>query len=347
MQSADEKQWHDFVLGDLATIHSGHDIYAQERFSGNTPYVTAGSKCNGIGYFVGNDNDSMATDSISVARNGAIGEAHYHPYKALYGNDCRRVVMSGVCNPLAQLFIAQCISNQRSTFSYSRKLGTGRLQNLHILLPVADSGEPDYEYMTEYVRKYREAMLKRYREYVKQRLMRIGVMVDISALNEKDWAEFTLGDLFTIGAGKRLETRNKIPGSRPFIGASDNGNGVTGFVGNDNVSKDGNVLGVNYNGAPCIAFYHPYECLFTDDVKRLHLKNRSDNQFVLLFFSVVFVMQRVKYSYGYKFNEQRMKRQKLMLPVTDSGIPDWDYMEQYARNMMICKYRAYLDYLEA
>lgn len=58
-------------------------------------------------------------------------------------------------------------------------------------------------------------------------------------------------------------------------------------------------------------------------------------------------MQRVKYSYGYKFNEQRMKRQKLMLPVTDSGIPDWDYMEQYARNMMICKYRAYLDYLEA
>lgn len=36
-----------------------------------------------------------------------------------------------------------------------------------------------------------------------------------------------------------------------------------------------------------------------------------------------------------------------MLPVTDSGIPDWDYMEQYARNMMICKYRAYLDYLEA
>ncbi|WP_252969333.1 restriction endonuclease subunit S [Bifidobacterium dentium] len=78
MQSADEKQWHDFVLGDLATIHSGHDIYAQERFSGNTPYVTAGSKCNGIGYFVGNDNDSMATDSISVARNGAIGEAHYH-----------------------------------------------------------------------------------------------------------------------------------------------------------------------------------------------------------------------------------------------------------------------------
>ena len=41
MQSADEKQWHDFVLGDLATIHSGHDIYAQERFSGNTPYVTA------------------------------------------------------------------------------------------------------------------------------------------------------------------------------------------------------------------------------------------------------------------------------------------------------------------
>lgn len=164
-------------------------------------------------------------------------------------------------------------------------------------------------------------------------------------LSEKEWDEFVLDDIFTVGAGKRLETRNKIEGMRPFIGATDNINGVTGFVGNDNMSKDSNVLGVNYNGAPCIAFYHPYECIFTDDVKRLHLKNQKDNKFVLLFFTSIFAMQRVKYSYGYKFKEKRMHRQKLMLPVDDKGNPDYAYMTLYSaglRGGMLMRYKNFI-----
>lgn len=93
---------------------------------------------------------------------------------------------------------------------------------------------------------------------------------------------------FSIGSGARLETRNKIQGTRPFIGATDNANGVTSFVANDNSSKDKNVLGVNYDGAPGIAFYHPYECIFTDSVKRLHLKSRKDSKWTSLFFVTIF-----------------------------------------------------------
>lgn len=165
-------------------------------------------------------------------------------------------------------------------------------------------------------------------------------------LNDKKWDEFSLEDIFTVSPGKRLETRNKISGNRPFIGATDNGNGVTGFVANDNVSKDSNVLGVNYNGAPCIAFYHPYECIFTDDVKRLHLKNYIDNENTLLFFTEVFAKQRMKYNYGYKFKEKRMLRQKLMLPVTNSGELDYDFMADYIKRMrkkLITRYREYAE----
>lgn len=184
----------------------------------------------------------------------------------------------------------------------------------------------------------------RYKSFLAER---IGDLehVDVPALDEKEWGEFDLSALFTIGSGKRLETRNKVAGNRPFIGASENGNGVTGFVGNDNASKDSNVLGVNYNGAPCVAFYHPYECVFSDDVKRLHLRDYEDNEFVMLFLATIIKQQKPKYSYGYKFNEQRMKRQKLMVPVNDAGEPDYAYMEQYAMNMMLAKYEQYLAFL--
>lgn len=168
---------------------------------------------------------------------------------------------------------------------------------------------------------------------------------DIPKLSEKDWAEFPLNEVFSVKSGVRLTTADKIPGQRPFIGASDNTNGVTGFVSNENASLDSNVLGVNYNGAPCIAFYHPYEAIFTDDVKRLKLLHHDNNALVLLFCKVVIMQQRAKYSYGYKFNAGRMARQLLMFPVTDVGDIDYEYMEKYAENMLLRKYRQYSDYL--
>lgn len=146
-------------------------------------------------------------------------------------------------------------------------------------------------------------------------------------------------------AGKRLTNADKVDGDRPFIGATDNTNGVTGFVDNENNSLDRNVLGVNYNGAPCIGFYHPYECIFTDDVKRLHLKNYEDNAYVLLFMKSVIMQQRTKYSYGYKFNERRMLRQLLSVPVTETGEPDYEFMEEFGRKMMTNKYSQYLAFL--
>lgn len=171
-------------------------------------------------------------------------------------------------------------------------------------------------------------------------------MDEIPALSEKEWRAFSLDEIFTVSAGRMLATRDKVPGDRPFISATRSGNGVTGFVGNDNASRDANVLGVNCDGTPCIAFYHPYECIFLSDVKRLHLRNHEDNQFALLFFVPLFAQQSSSYSYGYKFNGQRMLRQKLMLPVDDAGEPDYAYMAAYVqqkRNAMLAKYRAYVE----
>ena len=36
-----------------------------------------------------------------------------------------------------------------------------------------------------------------------------------------------------------------------------------------------------------------------------------------------------------------------MLPVTDSGKPDYEYMEQYAKNMTLRKYHQYLAFLRS
>ena len=188
-------------------------------------------------------------------------------------------------------------------------------------------------------------MIAHGREYLFAAKKKRPPLIDVPPLDAKPWKEFFIRDIFDISSGKRLTKAEMIAGNTPFIGASDSNNGVTAFVGNKNSSADENILGVNYNGSVVENFYHPYRCVFSDDVKRFRLKNFVGDELEYLFLKTIILQQKSKYTYGYKFNETRMRRQKIMLPVTDDGTPDYDYMEAYAKNLVASKYRRYLKYL--
>ena len=42
-----------------------------------------------------------------------------------------------------------------------------------------------------------------------------------------------------------------------------------------------------------------------------------------------------------------MANTRIMLPVTDDATPDYEYMEQYTKNLMLWKYKQYLAYLDS
>ncbi len=165
------------------------------------------------------------------------------------------------------------------------------------------------------------------------------------SLNDREWSAFFLSDLFSISSGKRLTKADMDSGTIPFIGATDANNGITNWVSTTNESIDRNVLGVNYNGSVVENFYHSYMCIFSDDVKRLHLKYREDSKYILLFFKTIILQQKRKYTYGYKFNGHRMERQKILVPIDQGGNPDYDFMEQYIKErevQLIQKYSLFV-----
>ncbi len=136
-----------------------------------------------------------------------------------------------------------------------------------------------------------------------------------------------------------------VNGDVPFIGATEFDNGITAFAGNYNTSLDKNILGINYNGSVGYGFYHPYTCLFSDDVKRLELKDKSHaNAWVYLFLKTAILQQKQKYQYGYKFNAQRMNKQKILLPITPNHKPDWAYMEHSIKLLEIRKILKIIQY---
>ncbi len=116
-------------------------------------------------------------------------------------------------------------------------------------------------------------------------------------------------------------------------------------MSNKNASLDSNILGVNYNGSVGEVFYHSYECIFSDDVKRLKLKDERVNKWVYLFLKQSILQQKNKYRYGYKFNANRMKRQIILLPVDNNVNPNYDFMENYIKFREFEKYIQIIEYL--
>ena len=341
------KKWEDFYLVDLfPEIQRGKRLTKENQITGEIPYISSTVLNNGIDNFISNNsNIRMFSNCLSVANSGSVGSSFYHPYEFIASDHITHLKNENM-NVYVYLFIATLIKRFSEKYNFNREINDKRISREKITLPVDDEGKPDYEYMKQYVSRIKEKKTDELKSFVQNKLQGLKY-AETPGLTEKQWKEFCIDDIFIISAGKRLEKHNMIAGEIPFIGATDSGNGITNYVANKNESMDKNVLGVNYNGnGVAISFYHPYECLFTDDVKRFHLKNSNDNAYVFLFLKTTILQQKSKYNYGYKFNEKRMKRQYLLLPIDDEGNPDYDYMEQYAKNLMIKKYKQYLDYIE-
>ncbi len=145
------------------------------------------------------------------------------------------------------------------------------------------------------------------------------------------WPEYRLGDLFQIKKGKRLTKARMTFGATPFIGAIDNNNGLTAFIGQPTIHQE-NTITVNYNGnGVAEAFYQPTPFWCSDDVNVLYPKFPLTPA-IGLFVTTVIRLEKYRFNYGRKWHLERMRAAVIRLPQKD-GNPDWEYMESYIRSL--------------
>lgn len=149
-----DRSWHLFTVCKIVDVHSGRDYPKIQRSKGVTPYVGSSSKTNGVTDNIKTNEltpNNFAKGVVSVARNGSVGYSFYHPYLAYFSGDVRYIESSHL-NIYTGLFLTQAIMSQKSQFAYGFKLGTERLKNLKISLPIDDDCNPDWNFMEKYIR---------------------------------------------------------------------------------------------------------------------------------------------------------------------------------------------------
>ena len=324
-----KENWKVFRIDSIFDMFTGASI-SQDKFNvGSIPRITATDTNNGIGLFTERLEDRNYRSFQNFISISFLGSVFYHNYEAsldmkIHGLKIKNRELN---SNLAQ-FIIVCLKNSLPKVSYGNQLSSKDLLTKSILLPVDKNGTPDWTFMEEYVQVKSNQINNTYQ------LPRQHEITDFRNLDEVEWDEYFIDEIIDVKSGVRLTKDEQEKGRIPFIGSSDNHNGVTEFISNTNSSTSSNILGVNYNGSVGYAFYHQYKATFSDDVKRLSFKNGKNNQYTLLFLKHIIERQAKKYAYGYKFNGQRMKRQIVKLPSkSDSGQPDFEFMEQYMKRM--------------
>ena len=271
-----------------------------------------------------------------MANSGSVGSAFFQLYDFVASDHVTSLKKEGL-NRYAYLFLLPIISRLSEKYSFNREINDARISRERLLLPVQSDGAPDWAFMSDFMQRVEQETLSKALQFFKLKCKKMQT-------GGGKMQPYFIEDVLFITNGVRLTKADMQEGSRPFIGASEASNGVTAFIANSNASLDSNVLGVNYNGSVGFSFYHPYEALFSDDVKRVHWKDETaNNKYTLLYLSTAIAQQRSKYAYGYKFNAQRMKRQIIMLPALEDGSPDYRYME---RTMRVMEYEVLSEYLK-
>ncbi|MFQ7437814.1 N-6 DNA methylase [Romboutsia timonensis] len=201
-----------------------------------------------------------------------------------------------------------------------------------------------------------------------ERFSKIGEMITNNKENKPDlenytWKEFKYSQIFNIKNGYyNKKPEHVLDGQVPFIGATENNNGVTelysledisnynktGEITNEGLNKkifNPNCITVSNNGSVGYAFYQEEKFTCSHDVNVLYLKDYKLNQYISMFLITLIELEQFRWCYGRKWRPSRMPDSIIKLPILklEDGslatnqdgdfIPDWEAVEKYIKSI--------------
>ena len=130
-----------------------------------------------------------------------------------------------------------------------------------------------------------------------------------------------------------------------YLGATNRNNGVVDFVQpTRNMVQEGNCIAFIRNGEGAMGYsiYKAESFIATADITIGYAPFL--NEYTGFFITTVADKVRGKYNFNYKRSDARLKKELLQLPIDKNGLPDWEYMEEYSKQILLNLRMKYLRY---
>ena len=143
--------WKEFLLSDIFDIRKGKRLTKENQTMGDTPFIGATAKNNGITSYIGQEYLHEG-NTISLTYNGSVGEAFYQP-KPFWASDDVNVLYPKdfVLTENIALFFCAILRLEKQMWSYARKWNLEKMNDTSIRLPVNSCNEPNYGMIETYM----------------------------------------------------------------------------------------------------------------------------------------------------------------------------------------------------
>lgn len=154
-RQADTVDWKSFKIGDLFVVTKGTRLTRANMIEGTTPFVGATLENNGITAYVGNTEHIHPGGVMTVAYNGqkAMGKAFWQPKPFWASDDVNVLYPKFELTREIALFLQPLFWEASKPFSYDDKWGKEAMERTPIMLPTDAQGEPDWQWMQQYVKQ--------------------------------------------------------------------------------------------------------------------------------------------------------------------------------------------------
>lgn len=161
------------------------------------------------------------------------------------------------------------------------------------------------------------------------------ILGETKELNTDDWKWFNYyGDngLFDI-TGSSTTSKDELiesgVGPYPYVTTQAVDNGIEGFY---NIStENGGVLTVD-SAVLGYCAYQENNFAASDHVEKL-IPKFAFNKYLAMFLVTLINKEQYRFNYGRKASQTKLKAAKIKLPATESGDPDWKWMEDYIKSL--------------
>ncbi len=356
--SLNDVEWKEFRIEKVFDVSGTTTTHPTElKIGGRTPRITCAATNNGLDDVYSNlPTEKGGVLTVDSATDGYIS---YQEKDFIATDHVEKIMLKDNkrMNKHIGLFLKSAITKSISSkYGYGYKFSQKRIRPQIIMLPVDKNGNPNWRFMEDYIKQEQKEIASKVVSYYKNKLDEIleeyiqengkygGALQWVDYKNVY-WKVFEFNDVFReIQRGKRLTKANQIPGNTPYVSSSAINNGVDNFISNNQkVRKSSNSLSIANSGSVGSTFYHKYEYVASDHITSLRLDNADEN--IYLFMATIVKRLEEKYSFNREINDSRIQREKLILPVDESGNPNFKYMRDFIINMQKENIEKTLEYI--
>lgn len=164
----DKVEWKEFSIESLFNIKIGKNVDGNkvDRENGKTAYITRKENTNGLDGFIDEDSSFLNTNYPVITIGNETAEPFVQEFPFFTGTKVNILTPKFDIDVPVLKYIATSLRQHKNKYSYSFTINSTRLKKQNILLPTDESGNPNWKYMSDFVKKMELDKVNEVLEYI-------------------------------------------------------------------------------------------------------------------------------------------------------------------------------------